>query len=299
MSARALLLCLAAGSCGPPRAAPAPPSGPVVARVDGEAITEDAVRAAAAREGVDAPTALQMLVDEALLAREASRRGLAEPWVEEDARWHATLRRYLEARVEAPVTLANAPAGAFDAYFDSRRAALCHDGLRTVVHFVVLSERDARPAGAAMRAQEAATLRREIVAAGGERPSRAVFERVAGARASEALHVEPLPPIDRHGGMANGGAVVGPFAQAVWRLSEDAPLSPPFETSFGVHVALLVGETPPSGVSCESVRPRLETEFVAMRRASVASGILERLRARAVIRVDYGALQASEGPDAP
>lgn len=294
MSARALLLCLAVSACQSPPPTPRP-AGAVVARVEGRAITDEDVRATAAREAVDAPTALRMLVEEELLAREAARRGLAAPWVEEDARWHARVRRYLEAQVEAQVTLERSPRGAFDAFFASRRAAACHDGLRRVMHFVILSASDPRPAGAALRRADAERVRRAIVAEAGERPDLGAFQRVATRVGGDLLRLENLPAMDRRGGMLNGASVVAPFSEAVWRLSADAPMSPVFESSFGVHVALLLEETPSLGVSCESVRPELAREFVAIQRAAVARALVERLRARALVRVDHAALQASAG----
>jgi hypothetical protein len=280
-------------ACAGPASTPRAPSSPVVARVDGAPITEDVVRATALREGVSARDALRMLVDEAVLAGEARRRGLGEAWREDDARWHARVRKLLEDEVEARNRGAQLPRAQVDAYIRGRRAAVCHDGLRRVVHAVFLAQGDARPEGRRLRMEAASALRRRIADTVGARPTEADLRRLAGLVAPPAPSVEGLAPLDRFGGMSTGGGVVEPFARAVWSLSAAAPLSEAFETSFGVHVALLVEEVPPSGVSCESLRPTLTAELERRLRSTAAQTLVQRLRAAAVIRVDTGALRGA------
>lgn len=280
-------------ACAGPASTPRAPSSPVLARVDGAPITEDVVRATALREGVSARDALRMLVDEAVLAGEARRQGLGEAWREDDARWHARVRKLLEDEVEARNRAAQLPREQVDAYIVERRAAVCHDGLRRVVHAVFLAQGDARPEGRRLRREAAVALRRRIAEAGGARPTEADLRRLAGLVAPPAPGVEGLAPFDRFGGIATGGVVAEPFARAVWSLSAAAPLSEAFETSFGAHVALLVEEVPPSGVSCESLRPRLTAELERRLRATAAQRLVQRLRAAAVIRVDTGALRGA------
>lgn len=286
----ALGLGLVAACAGPP-SAPRAPAGAVLARVDGAPITEDVVRATALREGLTARDALRLLVDEALLAGEARRRGLGPAWLEDDARWHARVRKLLEDDVEARHRGALLPAEQVDEYVRGRRAAVCHDGLRRVVHAVFLARGDARPEGRRRRLEAATVLRRRVAEASGARPSEADFRRIASLAAPQAPSVEGLAPLDRHGGLATGGGVVEPFARAVWSLSASAPLSEAFETSFGAHVALLLEEVPPSGVSCEAARPALTAELERRLRGAAVQALLQRLRAAAVIRVDTGALR--------
>ncbi len=279
-------------ACAGPASTPRAPSSPVLARVDGAPITEDVVRATALREGVSARDALRMLVDEAVLAGEARRRGQGEAWREDDARWHARVRKLLEDEVEARNRGAQLPQEQVDEYIRGRRAAVCHDGLRRVVHAVFLAQGDARPEGRRLRLEAASALRRRLAETVGARPTEADLRRVA-ALASPAPSVEGLAAFDRFGGLSSGGGVVEPFVRAVWSLSAAAPLSEAFETSFGAHVALLLEEVPASGVSCESLRPTLTAELERRLRAAAAQTLVQRLRAAAVIRVDTGALRGA------
>lgn len=280
-------------ACAGPASAPRAPSSPVLARVDGAPITEDVVRATALREGVSARDALRLLVDEALLAGEARRRGLGEAWREDDARWHARVRKFLEDEVEARNRGEQLPREQVDEYIRGRRAAVCHDGLRRVVHAVFLAQGDTRPDGRRLRLEAAAALRQRVAQAGGARPTEADLRRLAAGVAAPAPNVEGLAPLDRFGGMSTGGGVVEPFARAVWSLSPAAPLSEAFETPFGAHVALLLEEVPPSGVSCETLRPALTAELERRLRGAAAQTLVQRLRAAAVIRVDTGALRGA------
>ena len=293
MSPRAALLALAAlAACGGGRDAPRP-RGVVLARVDGVEITEDVVRVTATRERVDARAALRMLVDEALLGAEARRRGLGGPSAEEDARWHALVRRLLEHEVEARGAFGAQPPGAFEEYAATRRAALCHDGLRRVVHAVFTSRApEGSPARAALR-EGAEALRAAVVARFGASPTEAQFREAVTARGDRRASFESLNAFDRYGGVAVGGSYVPAFVRAVWTIPAEARLSGVFETSFGLHVALLVEEVPPSGVSCAEVRPRLIEEFEGRTRAQLAQSFVEQLRARANVRVDQAALRAT------
>lgn len=280
-------------ACAGPGASPRAPTSPVLARVDGAPITEDVVRATAQREGLGARDALRLLVDEALLAGEARRRGLGGAWLEEDARWHARVRKLLEDEVEARNRGDLIPREQVDEYIRGRRAAVCHDGLRRVVHAVFLAQGDARPDGRRLRMEAAEALRRRLVEARGAHPSEADLRRLAAGTSPRAPNIEALPPLDRFGGMTAGGGLVEPFAQAVWSLSPEAPLSEAFETRFGAHVALLLEVIPPSGVSCESVRPALTAELERRLRGAAAQALVQRLRAAATIRVDTVALRGA------
>ena len=199
----------------------------------------------------------------------------------------------LEDEVEAPNRAALFPRERVDEHMRSRRAAVCHDGLRRVVHAVFLARGDTRPEGQRLRMEAAAALRRRIWEAGGAQPSEADFRRIAAGSPAPAPNVENLAPLDGLGGLATGGGVVEPFARAVWSLSAGARLSEAFETPFGAHVALLLEEIPPSGVSCESLRPALTAELERRLRAAASQALLQRLRASAVIRVDTVALRGA------
>ncbi len=181
-------------ACAGPASAPRAPTSPVLARVDGAPITEDVVRATAQREGLSARDALRLLVDEALLAGEARRRGLGDAWLEDDARWHARVRKLLEDEVEARNRGEMLPREQVDEYIRGRRAAVCHDGLRRVVHAVFLAQGDARPDGRRLRMEAAVALRQRLVKDSGARPSEADLRRIAGSVAPRPPNIEGAPP---------------------------------------------------------------------------------------------------------
>ena len=103
MSRVALLALCISSACGAsePRAAqqPAEPSGPVAARVDGEAIGLDEVRAWSRESGLPPREALARLVEERLLAHYASQRGYGDALADELER--AKVQSLLAREVEA------------------------------------------------------------------------------------------------------------------------------------------------------------------------------------------------------
>lgn len=288
---------LALACCGPREASrrvPPPPRGAVIARVDGVEITEDLVRVTAARERVDARTALGMLVDEAVLAKEARRRGVGGPGAEEDARWHAMVRRVIELEVDAPYAPSRLPPDMLDAFIAQHRAQRCHDGLRRVVHVVFRAADNLGPtARDALRAR-AEAFRAALAARFNERPTAAQLQAEAEALHDAMVSFEALPGIDRHAGMATGGGVVPEFARAIWALDGAHPLSASFATSYGYHVALLVEEVPPMTVPCEALRPQFAVELSELRRNGAIRALLGRLRARAEVHVDRTVLRAAD-----
>lgn len=282
-----VLLCALSLRCGA-REAPRRDLGPIVARVDGEAIHADEVALVARTENVSPREALERVVRERLIAREALRLGVANDDDVANARWHARVRLLLAREVEARNTPANIPNDFFQEIFDRRRVELTHDGLVEVVHALALADGDAGPAGHEAARAKARRFYDRVLATLGPRPSRERFEALA--QEEGGLHVESLPGFDRTGQSENGTQYVTPFAQGAWALTEATPLSAPIDTPFGTHVILRVGAVPPRVVPPDQVRAVIVRDGTTIRRSHALRDLVERLRARADVRVSETAL---------
>ncbi|MEZ4405962.1 MAG: hypothetical protein R3A52_05755 [Polyangiales bacterium] len=260
------------------------PRGPVVARVDGEAVTAAEVESVASGRGLSARDALDVVIVERLEAREARRSVVTELEVR-DALWRARVQALLAREIEARVTPESLPEAQLRAALDARRADLLHGPTRDVMNFVA----HARPGFDARAAAE--RFHAAVVAAGGARPTREQFAAAAGPP-SEDARVEALPPFDDSGRMPNGATLVPAFVAATRALTESAPLSAPFETNFGWHVALLVGVGPASTMTSAEAEAVVRRELVAALRAQAARALVEGLRARAHVQVSASSLEA-------
>ncbi len=264
---------------------------PVVARVEGEAVTAREVELAARAEHLSPRDALARCVRDRLLVREAMRRGIIDDDDVENARWHARVQGILAREVEDRESAATIPGDFFEAFYQRRRVEFSHDGLVEVVHALAAAGDDA-----GVGARDAATAQMRgfyaTLAATGRPPTRAEFEALGRQM---RLHVEPLQPFDRTGQAADGTTYVAPFTRAAWGLTEAAPLSAPFVTSFGVHVALRVGYVAPLARPPAEVRAVIVRDGVNVRRAQALRGLIERLRARADIRVSETTLGSTAG----
>lgn len=265
----------------------------VVARVEGEAVTAREVELVARFEHLSPRAALERCVRDRLLVREAKRRGIVNDDDVENARWHARVQGLLAREVEDRESPATIPGAFFDAFYQRRRVEFAHDGLVEVVHALATAGDDA---GVGARESAMTQMRAfyATLAATGRRPTRAEFEALA---AQMHLHVEALQPFDRTGQSADGTTYVAPFARAAWGLTEAAPLSEPFVTSFGVHVALRIGYVAPLARPPDEVRAVIVRDGVNVRRVQALHSLVERLRARADIRVSETTLgSTANGP---
>lgn len=291
----ALALALTACAARHEGGASAGDRSPVVARVEGEAVTAREVEFVARFEHLSPRDALERCVRDRLLVREGMRRGLLNADDVENARWHARVQGILAREVEDRESPATIPGDFFEAFYQRRRVEFAHDGLVEVVHALATVADDA---GVAAREAARAQMRdfHARLAAAGGRPTRAQFEALG---AQMRLRVEGLQPFDRTGQAADGTKYVTPFTQAAWGLTDAAPLSAPFETSFGVHVALRIGSAPPLARPPDEVRAVIVRDGVNLRRAQALHALIERLRARADIRVSETALGSTAGEHSP
>jgi peptidyl-prolyl cis-trans isomerase C len=275
-----------------------------VARVGGEDITASDVARIAAAQGIDASRALQIAVRDALFAREAGARGLADaPAVR--ASVDAELARRLLRRVvaearAAPPTEEELAAAAARKWLDVDRP----EGVR-VVHAVVRfdpqKDDDAKKARArevaeAIRAavrpiaEQAAAVplpegapapNRRIAPQDDPDPLSGAFRRVASAVPHDGVEVvvEPLPPVAADGRLlvpGNEAPLDRGFAEAAFALPARGALSPITASPFGLHVILLLERTPPSVLTGEARRARLLVDVVNERARAADKKLLAR-----------------------
>ena len=296
----AVFALLMAVGCDPGPRPPAavdlsPRSGAVVARVGDLAFTEGDIAAVAAERRVTPRAALDLLVADALLAVEARRSGLAGPVEIADDAWRARIQLLLARQVEARFSEAVLPPAVVTAAFEARHAELAHRGLRRVVHVVWTV-----PADAGVTQNEAAlarmqTFRDDLLAATVGHPTaeqfRAATQRLHGGA---DVRVEDLEPFDRQGRTTCASVYVSAFAEAGWALSAAEPLSEPFVTSFGVHVALLLEEIAPLTRTDDAARAIVRADLIQRARAEGARSLVLGLRQQRRVQIREAALQQVE-----
>ncbi len=300
MRAAALLLSLALAGCGPRRRAVpqtdlAPHRGTIVARAGDFAITDLDVAAVASARHLAPRAALDVLVDDALLATEAVRSGAASPEDVADVAWRARIQRLLEVDVEAANPPSAAPADRLESIFARRHAQLAHRGLRRVVHALWMTGDDAGVAALdAARAQMQA-FRDALATSTGGHPTEEQFRAAAQRLGAGPEHrVEDLEPVDREGRTPSAGTYVPAFATAVWAMDPAQPLSQPFATSFGVHVALLLEEVPPMTRTDDEARDILRDEYAVAARVNAARELVTRLHQRSRVEISESTLREAE-----
>lgn len=290
----ALSLCASLAACSSRQVdGPAPDRSPVVARVDGDGITANEVALVARAEHLSPRDALERCIRDRLLVREGMRRGLLNDDDAENARWHASVQMLLAREIEDKESPATIPPSFFEEMFQRRRVEFRHDGLVTVIHALATVEADAGVVARDAAAAKIATFRQRLLATAGAQPSQAQFQALADQM---QLHVESLPGFDRLGQAPDGTNFEGAFVQAAWSLSDAAPLSQPFATSYGVHVALRVGYVPPLNRPIAEAQAIVVRDGVTLRRGRALRTLLETLRARADVRVSETAIGAGTTP---
>ncbi len=298
-AALAVALSCALGCDPGPRPPPpvdlTPRRGAIVARVGDLALTDLDVAAVAAERAITPRAALELLVRDALLAVEARRAGVAGPVEVADDAWRARAQLLLARDVEARFSEATVPAATVEAGLEARHAELAHRGLRRVVHAVWMLSPDAGVAQNEGALARMLVFREELLAATQGHPTAAQFRAAAQAIAPAAtLRIEELDAFDRQGRTPTGSVFVPAFAEAVWALGPAEPLSEPFVTTFGVHVALLLEEVPPLTRTDDEARAIVRSDLVLRARADAARGLVMGLRQRRRVQLREAALQQVE-----
>lgn len=268
-----------------------PTRGAVVARVGAEPIFADEVAAVARERGITPRAAVDVVADELRMAREATRRALPGDGVE-DLGWRAMVQLLLRREIEDRVREGTLPPADVRAAFEQRHAELAHRGLTEVEHVVVLADADAGRAALDRAQAAAAAFRARVVARGGEQPTHDIFESEANALPAGCCRYEQLPAFDAQGHTSQGGAFVPEFARAAFGLSAIHRLSQPFETSFGVHVAMWRRTVPPLTRTDDEALAIVRRDLVTLGRARRLRELVGQLRLRERVEISESTLRA-------
>jgi len=278
-SGRAALLALTllAACSGPSKPAPEEQrrlAGAAVAKVGDVVLTKELVAEVARARRCSPREALDLLVEDALLAQAARDRGLdgKQPtaWRIEAARGRATARRiHVASGAGQPPSDEEVRALTERHFWDLDRA----ESVR-VVHAISLRSPKEDPAVTRARGEQ-------LLAAVQSATDKDTF--MALAKAVKDVRVEELPPFVADGRSANGGGFDPTFVKASFALEKPGKISPLVDTPFGFHVILLVERLPPMSVPLAERRARLTEEaFHDRARAAVDKALAEQKKGASV-----------------
>ncbi len=259
--------------------------GEVVARVGDARIPKALVEQVARAKGVTPRAALDLLIEDALLAQHAKAEGApARP----DVKWktrtvlaRATTRRVREAAApDAAPTDAEVERLTALHYWELGRGPA-----RQVVHALVM-RREKKPFD-----EEGALQLAQTILAATTSVSNEGFEKAAAAvpAGTWTVKVEHLPPILDDGRTPIPGQNMVPeFAAGTFAIPAKGDTRV-VETSFGWHVVRLVEVLPPVSVPLEDRREALASEAYRDRGKELLDAALERLRRATPPRIEGSA----------
>jgi peptidyl-prolyl cis-trans isomerase C len=290
----------------------------VVARVGGQPITADDVARIAGAQQIDPARARAIAVHDTLLARGAEARGLAASADARLAREGDLARRLLRHVLAEARTVAltepeiqeasrrrwleiDRPEGFRTVHAVVRLAASDDEGkkvrarvLAEAIHAAVLSVAERAPS---LPLPEGGPLPAARIAAQSDPDplSRAFRLAAQAAPVPEGLQVvvEPLPAVSAEGRLLTLGdeSRLDPaYARAASALPARGALSPVVESSFGLHVILLLERTPALVLQGEARAARLRDDIVNERARAAEKRILAGQQARRSVEPDAAAL---------
>ena len=254
----------------------------VVAVVDGHPITVDDVTGEA-QAGEDLEATLKRLVDLELIAEEARARGLAEdPGIQRFVDRTAS-RLLLRRSIEEEVTALSIPEERFRDAFASASSRFSKPERRDAEHFL------ARPAENGDLSQARRLAERVLAEARVSEEPHAVFTRISQEVADDArARVEDL------GEFRSDAALVQPFLDAAFSVTEPGVVPRVVQTEFGFHVIHVRAVLPPLEIEYEEARGLLEDEVVLAERRARLEQLLQRLWDEEGVEVDLDAVRATD-----
>jgi len=242
----------------------------MAATVDGEVIGIDEVRALMdeADAGLTAEQALDALIDEHLLAREAARRGVGG--VDVDIERERAMAYGLVLKIRDETTVDSIDESALKEDYERQRERFVHGPERRVIHAVVRTGK--RGAQDPIAAEALARRIRDAMDGAASDTDFAARAKPFQKEAGDVLKVESLPPF-----AADTRRFVKEFVSAAFDVPKVKALSPAFRTSFGWHVLYVIEELPAQNVPFVEARPVLAAERLPQERQARIMQLLTRL----------------------
>ena len=252
----------------------------VLATVAGTPITAGEVVTLARATGLSPRDALDRLIAEQLLAREAQRRGYATRPEVSAAVERASVRAWLEAEVERAVPASTVTDAEVATTYAAQRARFERPETRTAVHVLLPLDAGADESRSAAAQRFAAGAIAELRAEGPE----VVLARYTAdpAALSGAFHVtaEQVPDL------VPGGAFDPAFLDAVFALRAPGVVPAPVRTQFGWHAIAVVAIRPALITPFERASSTIRRELLAARRGAQLTSSLARLAEQTTPRAD-------------
>lgn len=249
----------------------------VVARVNGRPIGAGDVAARMSKHDVDAQTALEALIEEEVLLREAHRRGVTlSP--EARRRVERTMVRAMLRDFEEGLTPESISAREVRAEFEAHEDKMQIPERRRSWHILVKgNDEGARDV--------ASSILEEVGAA--EAP-RDVFERYATGRAAERdveVKAEELPPISKRANIEKG------YKDALFEQKATGLITKVVETSYGFHVIALTEIVPAERRTLEDVEEEIRDRLSQKKRFEELLSTVRALEAEGLVEYDEETVQ--------
>lgn len=262
---------------------PPPARGTVVARVAGEPVTAEELRAFARRERIsDVRIALDRFVDQRLLAQRAIAQGALQTAPIVDLARRAAVQTLLIEAIEGRVTEQNVPPAALAQAQRTLGFQLTHGPISDVVHAVVTPAEGAvaidDPAARRARAE---AIRTALLATQGPLTIEEIRPVVARVTGAGSVRVEAVLHFDPTGATGTPQTIDATFARAASELANERDISPVVESSFGFHVMVLQRREPAApAIDAREVERQVREEALTLARARASQSLLTELRTR-------------------
>jgi len=278
MSCALSLLLVSLLGCGTPSAMDGEPRpviedegeahGPVIATVDGTAITVGEVEDVVRRTGLSPREALTRLEEEVVLSRAAGEAGIdrSDPEVR-DVERRAAVQALLAREIEERITPASIDGAAVEARLTHDAAMFAQPERRAAVHVLATPDPGAGPEAEAAAERFARRVATELAAEADPATAAQRYQDENDPGRSFTIRVEVLPPARRD-------ELVQPFADALFGAEAPGLVPTPVHTQFGWHVMVVTEIVPPWDM------PRDEAEAVVRRQMAVEA------RAEALIALE-------------
>lgn len=251
----------------------------VLATVNGAAIRAADVEQTARMAEVDAKRALQLLIDEALLASESERRGLhrSSPVV------LATRQASVQALLTHEVERTGVDEAAIDKALAEQHARFNVPERRRSLHVLVVVERSEPSA----RQEAAQALSARILAELASSPEpRAVWGRYKHSGSIDGFKItaEELPLVSAR------DAYAPEYLQGLFSRSSVGVVEQPWHSDFGWHAIVVTEIAAASSQPVEQARATVRDELTVAARKAALEGLLEDVRQRHVVVPNQAAM---------